>query len=75
MPTPRPSIMATTPVTSETGTIPDMIPMALLPTTMATRAVTMGRLIATSDPNATARMTTAIRMPIISPFPPVSTLA
>ena len=74
MPTPRPSIIATTPVISGTATMPDMMPMALLPTTMAVRAATIGRLIATSEPKAIARMTTAIRMPIISLLPPAGDL-
>ncbi len=75
MPTPSPSIIATMPVISGTATRPDMMPMALLPTTMAIRAVTIGRLIATSDPKATARMTIARRMPIISLLPPAGTSA
>ena len=52
-----------------------MMPMALLPTTMAIRAVTIGRLIATREPKATARMTIARRMPIISLLPPAGTSA
>ena len=52
-----------------------MMPMALLPITMATSAATIGRLIATSEPKAMARMMTAIRMPIISLLPPAATLA
>ena len=69
MPTPRPSIIATTPVIFGTATKPDMMPMALLPITMASSAVTIGRLIATREPKAMARMTTAIRMPISSLLP------
>ena len=52
-----------------------MMPIALLPITMANSAVTIGRLIATRDPNAIARMRTAIRMPIISLLPPAGTFA
>ena len=62
--------MATTPVIFGTATSPDRMPIALLPITMAIRAATIGRLIATSEPKAMARMTTAIRMPISSLFPP-----
>ena len=51
-----------------------MMPMALLPTTMAISAATIGRLIATSEPKAIARMMTAIRMPIISLLPPAGDL-
>ena len=75
MPTPRPSIIATTPVIFGTATRPDMMPMALLPTTMAIRAVAMGRLMATRDPKAMARMTIAIRMPISSLLPPAGRFA
>ena len=52
-----------------------MMPMALLPTTMAIRAVAIGRLIATSEPKAMARMTIASRMPISSLLPPAGTFA
>ena len=67
--------MATMPVILPTGTTPDMMPIALLPTTMATSAVRIGRLIATREPNATARMMTAIRIPISSLLPPAGVLA
>ena len=67
--------MATMLVISGTATTPDMMPIALLPMTMASRAATIGRLIATSEPKAMARMTTAIRMPISSLLPPAATLA
>src|SRR4051794_41948849 len=62
--------MATTPVMLGTGTKPDRRPIALLPITIATSAVTIGRLIATREPKAMARMRTAIRMPISSLLPP-----
>ena len=67
--------MATTPVISGTGIQAGHMPMALLPTTMAIRAVAMGRLMATREPKAIARMTIAIRMPIISLLPPAGMFA
>ena len=67
--------MATMPVIFGTATRPDMMPIALLPTTMAIRAVAMGRLIAMSEPNAMARMNTAITMPISSLLPPAGRFA
>ena len=66
---------ATTPVIFGTATRPDMMPMALLPTAMAIRAVAMGRLMATREPKAMARMTIAIRMPISSLLPPAGRFA
>ncbi len=67
--------MATTPVIFGTATRPDMMPMALLPTAMAVRAVAMGRLMATSEPKAMARMKIAITMPISSLLPPAARFA
>ena len=52
-----------------------MMPIALLPTAMAIRAVAMGRLMATSEPKAMARMKTAITMPISSLLPPAGRFA
>ena len=67
--------MATTPVMLGTGTSPDRMPIVLLPITIAISAATIGRLIATREPKAMARMRTAIRMPISSLLPPAGTLA
>ena len=44
--------------------------MVLLPIRMPSRATMIGRLIATSEPNATARTTTATMIPISSEFAP-----
>ena len=49
-----------------TGIAPDMTPIALVPMSSPTRATTIGRLIATIEPNAMARTTTATAMPITS---------
>ena len=51
------------------------MPIVLLPITIAISAATIGRLIATRDPKAMARMRTAIRMPISSLLPPAGTSA
>ena len=67
--------MATTPAIFGTGTRPAMTPMVLLPTAMAIRAVAIGRLMATSEPKAIARMTIAIRMPISSLLPAAASFA
>ena len=58
--------MATMVAISGTASTPDMMPMLLMPIRMPSSATRMGRLIATSEPKATASTTTATRMPSFS---------
>jgi hypothetical protein len=75
MPTPSPSMSPTTLAICGTAIWPDRIPMALLPTTIAVSAATIGRLIATKEPNATNSTITAATMPISSLLGSASPLA
>ena len=58
-----------------TSVTADRMPMNDSPTNNPNRAVAMGRPIATTDPNANSRITTATSRPITSPLPASGRLA